>query len=48
MVEDPLLVAALCDVVRQRGWVFAHAERDVYTAELVGQGVVARLDRRGW
>jgi hypothetical protein len=38
------LLDALADVVRSRGWVDVHAERDVYTAELVGQSVVARLD----
>jgi hypothetical protein len=41
--DDSALVAALRDVVEERHWVLVRSERDVYTAELVGQGVIAPL-----
>jgi hypothetical protein len=40
------VTSALKDVVEERHWVLVRSERDVYTAQLVGQGVVARLDQR--
>jgi hypothetical protein len=43
---DSALVAALKDVVEERHWVLVHSERGVYMAEVVGQSVVTRLDRR--
>ena len=40
------VTSALNDVVEERHWVHVRSERDVYTAELVDQAVVARFDQR--